>query len=76
MRDKIEELLDMSEEKTSSTGVGLGTILFLIFLTLKLTDHIDWSWWWITAPIWIPVCVGIVIVFLVAIVAILSSGRY
>lgn len=37
--------------------INLADILFLIFMTLKLTGHIDWSWWWITAPLW----VGIVI---------------
>jgi hypothetical protein len=39
--------------QSSSTGIGLGTILFLIFLVLKLTHYIDWSWWWVTAPLWI-----------------------
>ncbi|AEJ93365.1 membrane protein [Mycobacterium phage Kipper29] len=34
--------------------IGIGTILFIVFLTLKLTDTIDWSWWWISAPLWIP----------------------
>jgi hypothetical protein len=28
------------------------TILFLIFLVLKLTGTITWSWWWVTAPLW------------------------
>ncbi|AEK08510.1 membrane protein [Mycobacterium phage SuperCallie99] len=28
--------------------------LFLVFLVLKLTDYVDWSWWWISAPLWIP----------------------
>lgn len=42
-------------DKATSSGIGLGTILFLIFMTLKLTNHIDWSWWWITAPLWAPV---------------------
>lgn len=23
-----------------------------IFVTLKLTHTVDWSWWWITAPLW------------------------
>jgi hypothetical protein len=30
--------------KTSSNGIGFGTVLFLVFLVLKLTDNIDWSW--------------------------------
>jgi len=27
-------------------------IMFLIFMTLKLTGTIAWSWWWVTAPLW------------------------
>lgn len=27
-------------------------VMFLIFMTLKLTNHIDWSWWLVTAPLW------------------------
>lgn len=34
-------------------GVNISVILFLIFMTLKLTGYIDWSWWWVTAPLWI-----------------------
>lgn len=56
----------MSNKSNSSNGLGLGTVLFLIFMTLKLTNYIDWSWWWITAPLWIPIAI-IAIVGLVAI---------
>jgi cation transport ATPase len=40
-------------------------ILFLVFLVLKLTEVIDWSWWWITAPLWLPIIiiVGMAVVF-------------
>jgi hypothetical protein len=34
---------------------SLEMVLFVIFLTLKLAGVIDWSWWWITSPLWIPV---------------------
>ena len=44
----------MSNNEVKSKGMGIGTILFLIFMTLKLTGDIDWSWWWVTAPLWIP----------------------
>jgi hypothetical protein len=37
----------------ASGGLGLGTVLFLIFLVLKLCNVIDWSWWWVTSPLWI-----------------------
>jgi hypothetical protein len=46
----------------TSNGIGFGTVLFLVFLVLKLTNNIDWSWWWVTSPLWIPLIFGIVIV--------------
>jgi hypothetical protein len=42
-------------KSSSSNGIGFGSLLFLLFLGLKLTNNIDWSWWWVTAPLWIPV---------------------
>lgn len=41
-------------EAGGSMSFGIGTVLFLIFMILKLTGHITWSWWWVTAPLWIP----------------------
>jgi hypothetical protein len=32
--------------------------VFLIFLILKLTGGVDWSWWWVTAPLWIGFVLG------------------
>ena len=45
------------------SGIGLDIILFVVFLILKLTGDIDWSWWWVTSPLWIPI--AIVVVFLI-----------
>ena len=28
------------------------SLLAILFVALKLTDVIDWSWWWVTAPLW------------------------
>ena len=57
----------MSNEKNVSNGTGLGTLLFLIFLTLKLAEVGPvqyWSWWWVTAPLWLPLALIIVLLFL------------
>lgn len=61
----------MSNKSNSSNGLGLGTVLFLIFMVLKLTNYIDWSWWWVTAPLWIPIA----IIAIVGLVAILYLGN-
>jgi len=61
----------MKEEQTNG-GLGLGGILFLIFLTLKLAEIGPvqyWSWWWITSPLWIPLIILISIVIGVGIVS-------
>lgn len=33
----------------------ISLILLIIFIVLKLTDLIDWSWWWVLAPLWINI---------------------
>jgi hypothetical protein len=50
----------------SSSGIGFFGLMFLIFMTLKLTGHITWSWWWVTAPLW----GGFVFAGVIAIIAI------
>lgn len=40
-------------------------ILGLIFITLKLTGHIAWSWLWVLAPFWIPAVLALVVVAIV-----------
>ena len=47
-------------------SIGFNSILTLIFITLKLTGYIDWSWWWVLGPTWIPLVILLVVVFLVA----------
>jgi hypothetical protein len=41
-----------NNDNSSSGGVGFFGLMFLIFMTLKLTGYITWSWWWVTAPLW------------------------
>jgi hypothetical protein len=42
----------MSKVTVSAPGVGLSGALFLVFLVLKLTGYIDWSWFYVTLPLW------------------------
>jgi hypothetical protein len=52
---------------TTSGGVGFAGLLTLVFVVLKLTHVIDWSWVWVLAPLWISLIAGIVM-FVLAIV--------
>jgi len=39
--------------KTEKTGLRFVELLTLLFVALKLTNNITWSWWWVLSPIWI-----------------------
>lgn len=61
----------MLESKKSNAGSHVLTILFLIFLTLKLANVgrvATWSWWWVTSPLWLPVTIVLTISALIIIV--------
>ena len=47
-----------------NNGPSILPVLFLIFLVLKLCDVIDWSWWWVASPLWIPFAALIAIILL------------
>ncbi len=49
----------MSDSTTSSSGIGFTGLLTIVFIILKLTNYIDWSWWWVLAPLWIPITAGL-----------------
>lgn len=53
----------MSKEakNTSSGGIGFLGLLTILFIALKLLNVIAWSWWWVLAPIWIPIALVIVV---------------
>ena len=43
--------------KRSSSSLKFGSLLTLIFVIAKIWGYIDWSWWWVFCPLWIPVAV-------------------
>lgn len=47
----------MSDSSSASTGIGVPGALAPLFIALKLLDKIDWSWWWVLSPLWIPLAV-------------------
>lgn len=57
-----------NNKQATRTGISFTGALTLIFITLKLTHVIDWSWAWVLAPLWIPLALFIVIVIIVFIV--------
>ena len=66
----------MKENKTTvSGGVGVLGLLGVAFIVLKLCKVINWSWWWVTAPFWIPVCVVVLLIMLVGILTVFTKDE-
>lgn len=63
----------MSNSKNVTVNFPIFGILGLIFITLKLTGHITWSWMWVLAPFWIPIAMVLVIFLIVFIVGMFTS---
>ena len=59
-------------KSTASGGIGLCSLLTVLFVGLKICNQIDWSWWWVLSPLWIPWAIVFVVpgVFGVIVVAI------
>lgn len=60
---------------TSPAGFGLGSILTIIFVVLKLCDLIDWSWLCVLSPMWISFIIHISIILLVVICIVLDEKK-
>lgn len=41
--------------------LGIGGVLTIVFVVLKLTNLIDWSWIWVLSPVWIPIVILIIL---------------
>ena len=55
-------------------GLGLSSILGLIFVVLKFTGHITWSWWWVLAPFWIS-WVFTIILIIIGIICVIIGDK-
>jgi hypothetical protein len=63
----------MSDNSSSSGGIGFGGLLTVLFIGLKLGNVIGWSWWWVLSPLWIGVLLWLALLLVVGIVALVKS---
>ena len=62
----------MSNSTSSSGGIGFDGLLTVLFIGLKLTGAIAWSWWWVLSPLWIGWAIALLIVAIALLAAALS----
>lgn len=67
----------MSKEYTQRGGIGLLGALGLMFVGLKLTGYIDWSWWLVTLPFWggLAISVTLLVVSVLGLLFELKKGK-
>lgn len=55
-------------------GLGLASVLTIIFIVLKCVGVIGWSWWWVFSPLWISVILVVIILIIVLFAAVIIAA--
>ena len=63
----------MSNNTSSSSSSIFPSLLTVLFIGLKITGHITWSWWWVLSPLWISALIGLTILAIVLIIAVATG---
>lgn len=61
-------------KETKRTGVSMPMAIFLIFIVLRLTGNIEWSWWWVFSPIWVTFAISMVLTIILTIIKTLRGS--
>lgn len=68
MNERFSRLKPITINKTIvRKSISFPQLLTILFVALKLTNNIDWSWWWVLSPLWLPIvvilgCIGVAII--------------
>lgn len=53
------------QKQSVNNGITFWSLMGLVFIVLKLCQVINWSWWWVLAPFWLPVAIALGVGFIV-----------
>jgi hypothetical protein len=62
-------MANQTQTQSQSGGIGFCGALTILFIALKLTDVIDWSWWWVLSPSLIPLAIVVFLMIVLGLVA-------
>ena len=60
-------------DSAQSGGIGFCGLLTILFIGLKLTNYITWSWFWVLSPLWIPLAIILIVFVIIFGVAIIKE---
>ncbi|MFR3783272.1 MAG: hypothetical protein ACLTXR_05700 [Clostridia bacterium] len=66
----------MKDKNVRNSGMGFISVLTLIFVVLKLTNNISWSWIWVLSPIWISIILIILIFGIILVAGRIKKGKW
>ena len=59
--------------KATSSGVGIPTVVLVVFVILKLVGVINWSWWWVLSPLWISLGLWLVLILITVLCSVIVN---
>ncbi len=66
----------MNKKKVRNGGMGIVSFLTVLFVVLKVTGAISWSWLWVLFPIWISVICAILLFGIVLVSGKIAKGKW
>jgi predicted tellurium resistance membrane protein TerC len=63
----------MADSNSSAGGISFAGALTLLFIGLKLGHVINWSWWWVLAPLWISAAVALALFVMILLITITAA---
>lgn len=67
------EIVMASSNNSTNSGMGVSSVLQIVFIVLKLVGTINWSWWWVLSPTWISIALVLIIWAIVGITIFFSD---
>lgn len=67
--------MNESRQIIQKQGVSLLSVLTVVFVVLKLTHVIAWSWWWVLVPTWGPAALFLSAALVALIAGIVNAAR-
>ena len=62
--------------KTKQGGLGIVSVLTIVFIVLKLLGVIQWSWIWVLSPIWISAVIVVAVFSVILIGGRIKKGKW
>ena len=64
------------DNKAKQGGLGIVSVLTIIFIVLKLLGVIRWSWIWVLSPIWISAVIVVAVFSVILIGGRIKNGNW